>query len=95
MWQNIFHIKSFLDFLLYNCIMAKIDEIKEFIGFLKAIFVTLMVIDTSLIAWVFKNFQEEFTWKLYVVVGLVAFISSAIAILFNKILKEIKRLKDL
>jgi hypothetical protein len=30
--------------------MAKLDEVKEFIGFLKAIFVTLVVVDTSLIA---------------------------------------------
>jgi hypothetical protein len=75
--------------------MAKIDEIKEFIGFLKAIFVTMIVIDTSLIAWVFKNFEDEFTWKLYIVVGLISFISFVTAMLFTKILKEIKKLKDL
>jgi len=75
--------------------MAQIDEIKEFIGFLKAIFITMIVINTSLIAWIFKNFQNEFTWKLYIVVGLIFLIGSAIAILFVKILKEIKKLKDL
>jgi len=75
--------------------MAKIDEIKEFIGFLKAIFVTMIVIDTSLIAWIFKNFQDEFSWKLYIVVGLIFFMSLSIATLFVKILKEIKKLKDL
>jgi hypothetical protein len=55
--------------------MAKIDKIKEFIGFLKAIFVTLIVIDTSLIAWIFKNFQNELTWKLNIVVGLILLLS--------------------
>ena len=35
--------------------MAKIDEVKEYIGFLKVVFVTLIAIDTSLIAWIFKN----------------------------------------
>jgi len=75
--------------------MAKIDKIKEFIGFLKAIFVTLIVIDTSLIAWIFKNFQNELTWKLNIVVGLILLLSLIIVILFVKILEEIKRLEDL
>jgi hypothetical protein len=51
--------------------MAKIDEIKEFIGFLKAIFITLIVINTSLIAWVFKNFNTELVFKLYIVNGFI------------------------
>lgn len=75
--------------------MAKLDEIKELIGFLKAIFVTMIIIDTSLIAWIFKNFQNELNWKLYVVLGFIFIVSLTIATLFIKILKEIKRLKDL
>lgn len=75
--------------------MAKIDEIKEFIGFLKAIFITMIVINTSLIAWIFKNFDSVEYWKLYIVVGLIFMISSAIAMLFVKILKEIKKLEEL
>jgi len=38
--------------------MAKIDETKEFIGFLKVIFVTLIAIDTSLIAYILKNIKK-------------------------------------
>jgi len=75
--------------------MAKIDEVKEFIGFLKAVFITLIVIDTSLIAWVFKNFNLEVNFKLYIVNGFIFLVSFAIAYLFIKILKEIKKLKDL
>jgi len=75
--------------------MAKLDEVKEFIGFLKAIFITLIVVDTSLIAWVFKNFNIEVSLKLYIVNGLIFLISFSIAFLFVKILKEIKRLKEL
>jgi len=75
--------------------MAKIDETKEFIGFLKAVFITLIVIDTSLIAWVFKNFEIELLFKLYIVNCLIFLVSFAIAYLFIKILKEIKKLKDL
>ena len=75
--------------------MPKIDEVKEFIGFLKAIFILLVVIDTSLIAWIFKNFENENIIRLYIVVSIVLFISLAVGILFNKILQEIKKLKDL
>ena len=75
--------------------MPKIDEVKEFIGFLKAIFVLLVVIDTSLIAWIFKNFENENIIRLYIVVFIVFLISIAVGILFNKILQEIKKLKDL
>lgn len=74
--------------------MAKMDEIKEFIGFLKAIFVTMIVIDTSLIAWIFKNFSNESMAKLLVVVALIFVLSSTIAFLFVKILKEIKKLEE-
>ncbi len=75
--------------------MAKLDETKEYIGFLKAIFITMLVVDTSLIAWVFKTFDNEVPFKLYIVNGLIFFISFTIAYLFLKILKEIKKLKDL
>jgi len=75
--------------------MPKIDEVKEFIGFLKAIFVLLIIIDTSLIAWVFKSFEDESMGRLYIVVFLIFLLSLSIGMLFTKILKEIKRLKDL
>ncbi len=51
--------------------MAKIDEIKEFIGFLKALFITTIVIMSSLVDIL------------------------VILLLFGKILKEIKSLRDL
>jgi len=35
--------------------MAKLDRYKEFIGFLKAIFLVLIAIDVSLISWLFKH----------------------------------------
>ncbi len=75
--------------------MPKIDEVKEFIGFLKAIFITLIILDTSLIAWVFKNFENENMGRLYTVAFLIVILSFSIGMLFGKILKEIKRLKDL
>ncbi len=74
--------------------MAKIDKIKELIGFLKAIFITLIIIDTSLIAWEFKNYLEVQNWKLYVVLFLIIVLSLAIAKLFLIILEKITSLED-
>jgi len=68
---------------------------KSLLVFLKAIFIMLIVINTSLIAWVFKNFDIEHTGRIYTVVFLTVIFSIAIGLLFGKILKEIKRLKDL
>ena len=39
--------------------MAKIDKIKEFIGFLKAVFITAIVIMSSLIAYLYNKTIEE------------------------------------
>ena len=35
--------------------MAKIDKLKENIGYLKLVFSILIAIDVSLIAWMYKN----------------------------------------
>ena len=74
--------------------MAQIDEIKEKIGFFKAIFITLLVIDTSLIAWVFKNYNIDKV-KLYIVLFVIIYLSVFLGFLFIKILDNIKKLKDL
>ena len=39
--------------------MAKIDETKEFIGFLKAVFITAIVIMSSLVAYLYKEEIEN------------------------------------
>ena len=78
--------------------MAKIDEVKEFINFLKSIFITLVVIETSLIAYSFQTYLvKNQTINLYAIIVLVLIIIFAIIIgcIFIRILKEIKKLKDL
>jgi len=78
--------------------MAKIDEVKEFINFLKSIFITLVVIETSLIAYSFQTYLvKNQTINLYAIIVLVLIIILAIIIgcIFIRILKEIKKLKDL
>ena len=74
--------------------MAKIDEIKETIGFYKAIFITLLVIDSSLIAWIFKNYNINKT-KMYIVLFVIVCLSIFLGFLFIKILEKIKQLRDM
>jgi len=71
--------------------MAKIDEIKELIGFLKAIFILSIVIMSSLIAYLY---EREVTGNYLVLCVLFIDILFMVALL-KKILKEIKSLKDL
>jgi uncharacterized membrane protein AbrB (regulator of aidB expression) len=75
--------------------MAKLDEVKEFIGFLKVVFVTLIAIDTSLIAWIFKNHVISDKLSVYIVFGIILLVTIIICLLFIYILKNIKKLKDL
>ena len=75
--------------------MAKIDEVKEYIGFLKVVFVTLVAIDTSLIAWIFKNHILSDKISIYIVFGIIFIMTIIICFLFIYILKNIKKLKDL
>ena len=71
--------------------MAKIDKVKEFIGFLKAVFITAIVIMSSLIAYLYnKNVNDNY---LVVVALIIDFI--VIVLLFKKIIKEINLLEDL
>ena len=71
--------------------MAKIDETKEFIGFLKAVFITAIVIMSSLVAYLYK---EEIENNVTVLIALIFDIIVIIG-LYKRILKEIKSLKDL
>ena len=75
--------------------MAKIDEIKEYIGFLKVVFVTLVAIDTSLIAWIFKNHAISDKTSVFSIFGVIFIITVIVCFLFVYILKNIKKLKDL
>ena len=71
--------------------MAKIDEIKEFIGFLKAVFITTIVIMSSLVAYLYKKPIED---NYLALMALIIDIAVLLALL-KTILKHIKILKDL
>ena len=71
--------------------MAKIDEVKEFIGFLKAVFITAIVIMSSLVAYLYKQPIDN---NITVLIALVLDIIVVIG-LYKRILKEIKSLRNL
>jgi len=73
--------------------MAKIDKEKEYIGFLKAIFLTLVAIDSSLIAWLFNH--TKFSVKSTIVLVVIFFISVIIWVVFKHIMKQINKLEEL
>ena len=57
--------------------MAKIDKLKEEIGWLKVIFAILIATDISLVAWVVQNYGK--TGPLLLTVGTIGVILSASA----------------
>ena len=73
--------------------MSKLDRAKEYIGFLKAVFVIIVAIDSSLIAWLFKN--SELNYHSSLVIIAISIVSVAIIITVKYILKKIIELEDI
>ncbi|MGE4295819.1 MAG: hypothetical protein AB7E49_08975 [Campylobacterales bacterium] len=75
--------------------MARIDEIKEFIGFLKLLFATVVAIDVSLVGWLVASFESAAVWQLTLGLSLAVLLSVILPLIVRKIIAEIKSLKDL
>ena len=73
--------------------MAKLDEEKELIGFLRAIFIVLVAIDSSLISWLFGH--SQLTIKSAVVICAIIVVTIIDVLLVKYILKKIKGLEVL
>jgi hypothetical protein len=73
--------------------MAKIDKEKEYINFLKAIFLTFIAIDSSLIAYLFNH--SHLTIKTMIVLIVIFIFSVTIVLLFKHIMKRINELEEL
>ena len=73
--------------------MAKIDKEKEYIGFLKAIFLTFIAIDSSLIAWLFNH--SKLNLKSSIVLIVICIFSVTIILLFKQIIKKINDLEEI
>ncbi len=75
--------------------MAQIDEIKEWIGFLKVLFVTLVAIDTSLIAWFFNHHGTLEVTEQYLILFVIVLLSVLIYMVVLSVRKNVKRLRKL
>jgi len=75
--------------------MAKIDEIKEEIGWLKVIFGILTAIDISLLGWLAQN--TESTTLLLQITAIIFIIAVTIGIIVvnKKAYKKMRELRDL
>ena len=75
--------------------MAKIDEIKESIGYLKVIFSIMIAINISLVAWLYKNYATIDILDILSLLVLSILISIGIIFVNRSILKKIRSLRDL
>ncbi len=75
--------------------MSKVDEVKEFIGYLKVLLVLLLATSISLIGWSINNYQTAENILVVSAVILVILLSIFIFLINKKIKKDIKSLRDL
>ena len=75
--------------------MSEIDEIKEFIGYLKVVFALVLATTIGLISWLVQNYQSAGKLLLYADVLLVMVVVITLILINRKILSDIKRLKEL
>jgi hypothetical protein len=71
------------------------DEIKESIGYLKVVFSLLVVTKIGLIGWLVKNYVLAEKILIYADVILIIILLLSIIIINNKIISNIKKLKEL
>jgi len=75
--------------------LSELDEIKEFIGYLKVIFALVLATTIGLISWLVQNYQSAGKLLLYADVLLVVVLVITLILINRKILSDIKRLKEL
>ena len=75
--------------------MAQIDEVKELIGLYKFLFGIIVTILISLISYMFINFDNLSMFKLILLSFVISVVSAFLIYLMDKIVNNIKKLKDL
>lgn len=77
--------------------MAKIDKVKEAIGYLKLVFGILIAIDASLLAWLFQTYLNLEAINLTVVLAflMIILVTAGATITNRKILLKIDQLEEL
>ena len=75
--------------------MSEVDEIKEFIGYLKVVFALVLATTIGLMSWLVQNYQSAARLLLYSDVVLIVVLVITLILINRKILSDIKRLKEL
>jgi len=75
--------------------MAKIDQIKEEIGWLKVIFGILTAIDISLLGWLVQNIESTTLLLQITAIIFIIAITIGIIVVNKKAYKKMRELKDL
>jgi hypothetical protein len=75
--------------------MSDIDEVKEFIGYLKVIFALVLATTIGLIGWLVQNYRSAEQILIYADVLLILILVTTLIVINRKIVSDIKRLKDL
>jgi Mn2+/Fe2+ NRAMP family transporter len=75
--------------------MAKIDKVKEQIGWLKVIFGLLFATDISLIAYLFNKIEKLDLIHIYLVLFALFIVTTALFYVNRKAMKKIDELEDI
>ena len=75
--------------------MSEVDQIKEFIGYLKVVFALLLATTIGLVSWLVQNYQSAETLLIYGDVVLIVVVVITLILIHRKILSDIKQLKEL
>ena len=75
--------------------MAKIDRVKEFIGYLKVLLVLLLATNISLVGWIVNHYENKESFLLVLSLIMVLIISVISIVVNKKIIKDIKSLEEL
>jgi len=74
--------------------LAKIDEVKEFINYLKALLIFILATEVGLIGWIINNFNKKSVLT-YLSIIVIIILSLIVIFINKKIISDIKKLKDL
>ncbi len=75
--------------------MSEVDEIKEFIGYLKVIFALILATTVGLISWLVQNYNSTEKLLVYADILLIIILIIALILINRKILSDIRRLREL
>ncbi len=75
--------------------MSEIDEVKEFLGYLKIIFALVLATTIGMIGWLVQNYKKAEPILVYADILLILSLFVVLFLVNRKIISDIKRLRGL